>query len=422
VWSDGARQAVNGRSAEICLARGSLPLCLDALTAPLGIVWVQGDGEVRLSASDETDAETIAAGRRRAARHALEYAVQQHPDFVLGPHALVALGNMAQQDGRIDEAERLYTEMLEKFPRSPVRSDAWFNLAKLELKRDHTDAALNAFWYVIDSGGAPATASVAYLYIGRLLLDAEQPRRAITPLIRATQWTTDPAVRTKSVLCLASAYLLYGNPEAANEVLMDFRSDVESQSLQAAFLSALARYRAAENPTRRLYEGQALLTAVDPVKPVDFFGRYGWYLCGRTYEELLLPEIAVGVYREALEVDERPPYHDAIAYGLGTCLADIGEHDAAQSRLIELTQHAAPEWQRQAAFRLCRLQLDSDQALEASQTARTLVDQCTAQGDKARALQLLGAAYQQLGDHAAAALCFAGTAPGASPSAETEEH
>jgi tetratricopeptide (TPR) repeat protein len=275
---------------------------------------------------------------------------------------------------------------------------------------------------VVDCGAPPASAAVAYLYVGRLLLDGEQPRRAVMPLTRATQWSAEGEIRTKAVLGLAAAHLLNGHPETANDVLMDFRSDVESQSRLAAFISALARYRAVNHPTRRLYEGQALLTALDPVDTGDFFGRYSWYLRGRAYEDLLLPEMAVEVYRESLAAEEHPPYHDAIVYGLASCLVDIGDLEGARLQLTGLMENSAPEWQRKAAFRLCRLQLDGDEALAASRTARMLVDQCTTQQDKVQALELLGEAFQQMGDHAAAALCFAGTVPGeASPTEKKEQ-
>jgi hypothetical protein len=273
----------------------------------------------------------------------------------------------------------------------------------------------------VDCGAPPASASVAYLYIGRLLLDGEQPRRAVTPLTRATQWATEGTIRTKAVLGLAAAHLLNGHPETANDVLMDFRSDVESQSRLAAFISALARYRAVSSPTRRLYEGQSLLAALDPVGTGDFFGRYGWYLRGRAYEELLLPEMAVDVYREALAAEEHPPYHDAMVYGLGSCLVDIGDLEGARLQLTGLMENSTSEWQRKAAFRLCRLQLDGDEAQAASRTARMLVDQCTTQQEKVQALELLGEAFQEMGNHAAAALCFAGTVPGEAPPTEKKE-
>ncbi|MBL8851693.1 MAG: tetratricopeptide repeat protein [Planctomycetaceae bacterium] len=422
VWSGTARQAASGRSTEICLARGNLALCLDALTAPLGVIWELRENEIRLSIAREVSEGTLAICRRQAARRALEHAVQEYPEFALGPQALVALGNMALQDGQMDAAEANYRRMLEKYPRSPICADAWFNLAKRNLLQDRPDAALDTFWNVVDSSAPPVTAAAAYLYIGRLLLDAEQPRRAVTPLTRATQWTTDGTVRTKAVLCLAAAHLLQDRPELANEVLMDFRSDVRSEATQAAFLSALARFRAAKSPTLRLEEAQSLLSASEPLQSSDFFGRYGWYLRGRAYEELLLPELAVAVYREALDHNAHPPYRHDIRFGLGTCLADIGELDAARLQFTGLIENADPDWQRKAAFRLCRLQLDSREPLAASRIARTLLAQCTDPEEQARALQLLGAAYQRMGDHAAAALCFAGTVPGSSPSGTNEEH
>jgi len=420
-WTDAAREAVNGRSAEICLSNGSLSLCLDGLTAPLGVVWTEQGDTISVSTAEEATKEVVIAVRRAAAHRALAHAVQQYPDFVLAPHARIAMGNLALQDGRYDEAERYYNAVFETAPRAMVRSDAWFNLAKLRLCCDRAEPALDAFWHVIDSGGSPEPAAVASLYIGRLLLEAEQPRRAILPLTRATQWTHESPVRTKAVLCLAAAHLLYGNPKAANDVLMDFRSDVETQSREAALLSALARYRAAESPTRKLFEGESLLTAAHPVSPTDFFGRYGWYLCGQVYEDLMLPEMAAEIYRAALNEPARPPYHDAMLFGLGSCLADSGDGAAAQASFNDLLQNGGPDWQRRAGFRLCRVQLDLDQPADATRTARRLLELCTDKKDKSRALQLLGESYQRLGDHASAALCFAGSTPGEAPAADAGE-
>ena len=418
-WSEAAREAAAGRSAEICQARAGLEMCLDVLTTPLKIVWTRQGQEIRLSAIDEVAAETIKQTRHDAARRALQHAVRQHPDSLLAPEALIALGNIALREGRTEDAVELYERVLEDYSTDPVRAAAWFNLAKLHLKVGRTHAALDAFWHVVDSGGPPDVASVAYLYVGRLLIDAEEPRRAVSPLIRATKWAPGPKIRAKSVLCLAAAYLLYGNPKGANEVLMDFRTDVKSQAMEAAFLSALARYRVADSPPRRFIEGQALLAAVDSIKPQDFFGHYGWYLCGHAYQELLLSELAAETFQQAIDKLERPPYHDPLHFSLAECRSAMGDVDAARRRLTYMLEHSAPDWQRRAAFMLCRLQLDSDLPQAAAHTAHELVAQCTDRFDKARALHLLGESYQQLGDHRAAALCFAGSVPDHPPPTET---
>lgn len=420
-WSPATRQAITGRSSEICVARCSLALCLDAITAPVGLKWTEHGDEIRFETDADPTARPVRAQRREAARRALQHAVEEHPHFMLAPQALVTLGNFAFLSGRHEDAAASYTQVFTTSPRSPICADAWFNLAKLEMHRERPDAALDAFWRVIDSGAPPESASIAYLFIGRLLLDAEQPRRAIVPLTRATQWTTESAVRSRAVLSLAVAHLFYGNPKAANEVLMDFRSDVAEMTQQAAYLSALARYRFTANPARKLNEGQSLMAAAKSLRPDDLFGRYGWYLCGQTYQDLLLPELAVEVYREGLSRFEHVPYRNAIRFALATSLADAGDSEAAQQYLAELMQQPEPDWQRQSAFRLCELQLDQHQPLEAARTARALLGLCTTTGDKARALQMLGAAYQRMGDHASAALCFAGSTPG-EPSAEAGEH
>lgn len=420
-WSAAARVAVSSRSAEVCLANGNLAMCLDMLTTPLDVAWTQEEQKIRLWTEDEVAAPTLANLRRSAARRAMEHAAQQHAEFPLSAQALIVLGNLAQREGRFDVAERMYQSMLEQQPLSPVRSDAWFNLGKLYLGSNRLDAALDAFWHVIDCGAPPATSGTAYLYVGRLLLDMEQPRRAIAPLIRAAQLAVDTNLRTKSVFSLAAAYLLYDSPAAANEAMMDFRSDVESQSLQAAFLSALARYRAAEDPARRLYEAEALLSAADAVKASDFFGRYGWYLRGSAYQELLLPEIAAGIYREALDSPTPPPYRDAVAFGLATSLLDTGDVAGGRARLVEVMQHAQSSWRWRAGFRLCRLLIEAKETQAAASTARMLVEECTSRDDKTQALQMLGAAYQQLGDHASAALCFAGSLPDAASSNVSKE-
>lgn len=412
-WSAAARQSTAGRTSEICVARCSFSLCLDAITAPVGVTWTEHGDEIQFEAVTELDAARLRTHRREAARRAMTHAVQEHPHFMLAPQALVTLGNLAFLSGRTDDAAASYTQVFATSPRSPICADAWFNLAKLELNREQPVAALEAFWRAVDSGAAPKSASIAYLFIGRLLLDAEQPRRAIVPLTRAIQGTTESAVRSRAVVTLAVAHLFHGNPKAANEVLMDFRSNVEQLSQQAAYLSALARYRFTDNPARKLNEGQSLLAAAKSLRPDDLFGRYGWYLCGHTYQDLLLPELAVEVYREGLSRFEHVPYRNAIVFGLATSLADSGDGEAAQQYLNELLQQPDPDWQRSAAFRLCRLQLDRDQPLQASHTARALLELCTTTDDKTRALQSLGAAYQRMGDHAAAALCFAGSTPGA---------
>ncbi|MFO1093773.1 MAG: hypothetical protein U0992_10750 [Planctomycetaceae bacterium] len=314
---------------------------------------------------------------------------------------------------------RMYQSMLEQQPlsRSPVMHRS--STGKLYLGQDRPDRP--GHWRAIDTGASCHGAHRSTWPSDQLPPDSEQPRRAISPLIRATRLAADPNVRTKSVLCLAAAYLLYDSPAAANEVMMDFRSEVQTQSLESAFLSALARFRTADDPARRLYEAEALLSAADAVKCSDFFGRYGWHLRGSAYQELLLPEIAADIYREALAAPTPPPYRDAISYGLAACLLDIGDTAGGRARLIDAMEHAEATWRWRAGFRLCRLQLEAGETQEAANTARMLVGECNGRDDKSQALQMLGTAYQQQGNHAAAALCFAGSLPDAASSNVSKE-
>lgn len=415
VWSGPAKQSASARTAELCLRRATVALCLDALLAPADLVWRHSGAEIRIATAGELDPSECQQLRQQAAQRALQHATLEFPDFPLAPPALVTLGNLTQRDGQFDDALRCYDQVLRQHPRSPVKADASFNRAKLLLALGRDEEALQSFWHVIDAGAGPVPGAVAYLYVGRMLLEAEEPRRAIAPLIRAAQWTRKSDVRAQAVLTLAAAYLLHDNPASANQVLLDYRADFASEpaSGQAAFLSALARYRAAANPTRREPQATALLNAAAQADPAAFFGRFGWYLCGAAFEELQLPERAKDIYTRGLADNPKLPYREAMTFRLACAHAATGDRDAAQRLLSELANGGRPQWRREAGFRLGALQLEAGSPADALHTARTLLAQCTTQDEKVRALRLLGSIYQRLGDHASAALCFAGSNPDA---------
>jgi tetratricopeptide (TPR) repeat protein len=337
----------------------------------------------------------------------------KYTDSLLTPRAFLWLGNLAAVDLRPAEASAYYEQLLAQFPRAGVRIEAWFNLAKARLALGDRDAALAAFYRVVDFGREDRTATAAYIYAGRLLIESGEPRQAVDPCQRATLIADGHALRPLSVLGLSAAQLMAGNPAAADLVLMEHREDLVDSDFDnvAAFLGAAARLDAAKDPGLRAREGRNLLFAVTEVSPTDFFGNHGWYLIGRAYGDLGLTERAAEVFEQALLQTPRPAGADAMLLKLAEWHLGSGRTAQAESLLTAAAGNGDLRAALAARIQLCELAARGGDAPHVLSRCRDLLVECSDNSDRQRLLRIMGQVYRQTGDHAAAAMCFTGCDP-----------
>lgn len=413
LWTPAAKQAVIGKSLELNVPRTSLAECLDVLSAEADLSWTAVGTEIQVAHRDEVAVGERVARERKAAARALSACVLRHSDRMLTPRALLWLGNLAAIEQHPSEAAAYYEQLLSQFPRAARKLEAWFNLAKVRLALGDPETARDAFYHVIDSGREDRLAALADLYVGRLLLESGDARRATQFFREAALLTQEQPVHGLAVLGISAACLMADDPAAADLALMEHRADLTDPAFRdaAAFLGAAARHRAAREPRLREREARTLLFAVVEVDPSDFFGSEGWYLISRAYADVGLDERAAEVREQALSRTPRPAYADRMLLELAESHLHWGRVDEAKELLAHAADHADRETALAARIQLCELSASSSSGERTAELCRELLNECTEDAHRRRLLRILGQLYQQAGDYTAAAMCFTGSDP-----------
>lgn len=412
-WTPAARQAAIGRTVQPAVPMASLAVLLDILTCGSRLSWSSSGETVQFHAESEIAPAELEARLRRGAARVATHAILQHPDPELSPGGYLALGDLAMLDGRAGEAAAAYQQLLRQFPRTPIKVEAWFNLAKAQLALDQRPQALDAFYHVVDNGtGHPAEAA-GYLYIGRLILEDGDVRRAATQFMRSSVLAQDRSVRALAVLGLSASFLLSDNPAGADLVLMDHRSDLvdPDHHAVAALLGSAARYRAATEVGLKAREGRNLLAALAQVQPSEFFGSYGWFVMARSYDDLGLVERAAELRLEAVDVIPPVAFRAPMLMSLAEARLAAGPDEEGLALLQQLIELNDEHWSPRARVLHFEIMLRQGELQPVLQQCRARLPECTSDAEKRDLLRIMGIAYRSNGDFAAAAMCFAGSEP-----------
>lgn len=414
-WTPAARQSTLGRTVQPTVRIANLGVCLDLMTAGTGLSWTSVDGAIQFVGRAEVSPEVLAERERRAAARVVTHAILQHADTRHSPRGYLALGNLTMLDDRPAEAASYYQQLLRQFPRADVKIEAWFNLAKAQLAAGQTGQALDAFYHVVDGGSGHPVEATAYLYIGRLILESGDARRAASAYMRSSVLARNRHVRSLSVLGLSAAFLLSENPAGADLVLMEHRQDLVSAPYcnAAAYLGAAARHDAAQQDGLRAREAQNLLASLGQIEPASFFGSYGWHLLSGSFEVLGLDERAAELRGAALKLTPPPAFHGAMTLSQAEWLIARARSQEAMQLLTQLAEEGSSDWASRARIRMLEFDVANGEPQTAVLRCRERLASCDSDADKRELLRLMGAAYQRAGDHTSAALCYSGRDPAA---------
>ena len=243
--------------------------------------------------------------------------------------------------------------MIRERPRAHVLTEAYFNLGIVRQQLGDGAAARTAYYQVVDHAPAHELAPVAYIKIGRSYMDQGEFEQAVSPLRRAVAAAAGTTSQPAAVLALAAAYLLGGNPRAANAVLVEFRAAASLEPFRptAAFLDALAHYRTATDRRQIKREASDVLAALLAMPDDSVVGPAGLLLTGQAYGELGFVDRMARSYERAL-----PQARGSLAGELTCLTADAltanNQRPAAVKLLQPLAAHAKDPWSARAIFRL----------------------------------------------------------------------
>ncbi|MEZ6062780.1 MAG: tetratricopeptide repeat protein [Planctomycetaceae bacterium] len=422
-FSQGALLAINGRKQTLHADDIGLSLLLDGLCVPFGLIWSYDGSTIQIRSRSEAGAAELADYRVNAAERLLRTALFQAPDSAQIGHSRVALGVLVYHRQRTADALHLFRSQLELQPRSAVDVDASFNLAKCYLALDQNAEALETFLYAVDSsGGPPLARTAAYLYVGRLQIADELYQPAVSSLVRALALSRGTALESNAAMMLSSAYLLAGNPQGANEVLMAHgRREMLTESPDrdaAAFLSAFCRFRAAVLQDRREREGATLVTALTHFDPQGQFGVHWTLLAAQASEELGLYEQSTQHYLAILDSKTGPAMRDRTLMKLSERYRADGQLDEAAELLKAVTDNQSGQVALQVALQSAVVASEKGDPDTTLQMCRFVLANSEDTAVRRVALKLMGRAYESRRDYEAAVYCFAGMVPADHSAAE----
>lgn len=480
ILDNAARRAFALRVAAIDCEEVPLDVILDCLLQPHGFKWNYSNAQLTVSADASSragsatgteEAETQAATesvsdssvpstlqpvvtaeagstsehelqRLETAERFQQLAVSLAPEHPHAPGTYLMLGATAAARGELDRAIAYFKTSLELFPRSSAVGPATFNLGKAMLAQGRRDDALAQFYRTVDGASGWGADAAGYLYVGRILLENDTPHEAISPLMRGLSLAEQTNHEGPATLLLSAAYLMSGDAEAANQVLVDHRevfdaipnASVEAAAKQrrlsnhAAFLSSLARFWGSKG-RQRIREGHALLSSLTNVRAKDMFGQHSGFLIGVAFGAVGLHAEQVAAFRASLSAPHAFPLQNRIRLLLsGQVPSDNSLAPEVTQETQNMTAAAATDTGRWLADRRAKL-AHAEAAVREGQHAKALAycrellltraqgvddeseEMRQQQQIRRTALRIAGLVFQDQGLHQEAVRCFAGTLP-----------
>ena len=418
-----AIRQLQGRTQQIHVDDSALAVLLDGMTIPYDLCWQVRSETVFILHRDEVSTEQFRQCRLDSAERILRIAVTEGPVSRQAGHSRLALATLLYEDQRAADAVQFLQVQMETEPRSVVETEAAFNLGKCLMALNQRNEAREAFLRSIDAAdGLTDVKIAAYIFSSRLSLEDNQGKLCISSMMRGLALSEDSAMESSAALQLGSAYLILGNPQGANGVLMERREKLASGPWReaAAFVSALARFRAAVLADRREREGWAVVAALSEFKPERYCGGHWAVLVAEACDDLGLTGQATDAYLLALR--KLPPswLRDRTVLRLASRYQEDHEFEEARLLLATLTTTEADQLALQGRLRAAEVSLEQNRPEEAIRTCRLLIDSTEMPPLERAALRIMGQAYEKQKNHQAAISCFAGMLPDDSPPRKTD--
>jgi tetratricopeptide (TPR) repeat protein len=405
---------LEGRTQQVHIDNSRLAILLDGMTIPYDLCWIQKGDLISIQHRDELTPEDFRSCRLHAAERILRIAVTDGATSRQAGHSRLALATLLYEQKRPADAVQFLQVQLESEPRSVVETEAAFNLGKCLMALNERNESREAFLRSIDAAGGLTDVKIAaYIFVSRLFLEDNQSKLAISNMMRGVSLSEGTAMEPYAALQLGSAYLIFGNPQGANSVLMERREELVNGTGReaAAFVSAFARFRAAVLADRREREGWAVVAALAEFKPEHYCGGHWAVLVAEACEELGLEAQSNDAYQLALKKLPASWLRDRTVMQLAGRYQKDREFEEARLLLTSLTSVEADQMTLQAKLKSAEVSLEQNHPDEAIRTCRLLIDATDAPQLERAALRIMGQAYERKKDHQSAIYCFAGMLP-----------
>ncbi|MEO1530038.1 MAG: tetratricopeptide repeat protein [Planctomycetota bacterium] len=408
-----ARTLLSGRSLRIDSTTLPVAIILDHVLGPLGLIWRQEGDVVYISHAEEMEhGEELDFELERIQR----LLRQRQSSFSGGAEQATVLTQQANNliaSGDLETAANLYQSARDLRPTGEKSAMLFFNVGMMEYMRGRRDVALSKFYLALDQTLAPSLQASSYAKIAELELELGRPDRAIPAAARGRRLSKEPGVAAENLMMLAKAYLLETDPYSANQVLFDHAStlteDVDRR--MASVIGSYARFQVVQPVTGLQNEGERLVVALVALQPSDPQSFIDHLIVSRAFRDVGFRSRAVEHLEIAAKQVEGGYWDHRVQLELAEILYQSQELEKTLEALRPIVQAAEGKLRIRAAMLDAKVREELMQFDECKNVCEMLLQRTLTDEQKAEVLELLGKAYEGLGQHYAAALCFAGLLP-----------
>ncbi|MFN3191411.1 MAG: hypothetical protein ACE361_12890 [Aureliella sp.] len=412
-YSNRARATLAGRSIQADAAALPLPVLLDQVVTPLGLVWREENGLVEFLQANEVSRIEAQKYQLRRVQRILRQIQLETDDQGIRAAAVMHEANNAVLLGLREDARNKYFAAREVGPKHELSAKLYLNTGYFHAEEQRLDLALDQFYRALDQSLAPQIQAEAYSEIGRLELELGRADKAIQASARGLRHAVDARLAGQALVTLCRSYLLEGDPYSANRVIYDNADRIQKPSHKrlATVYSSYARFQATKPVSGLQAQDQRLLLALGGLKPGDVKHFLDHLIIGRAYYDISQRSTATEHLNIAAAMVHGDYWKDRIRFELAEVEYLAGNYKTA----LQILEESERQTQDVLFVGLETLRANAKKRLGDLDgcigVCRGLLAMEIDEQGKRDALKLLGEAYESAGDLRSASLCFAGLLP-----------
>ncbi|MEM8733678.1 MAG: hypothetical protein AAGG44_05635, partial [Planctomycetota bacterium] len=402
-----------GRSIQADATALPLPILLDQVVTPLGLVWRESNGLVEFLQADEVSGVEKQKYQLRRLQRVLRQIQLETDDQGIRATAIMHEANNSVLLGLREDARNKYFAAREVGPKHELSAKLFLNTGYFHAEEKQLDLALDQFYRALDQSLAPQLQAEAYSEIGRLELEMGRADKAIQASARGLRHAIDSRLAGQALMTLCRGYLLEGDPYSANRVVYDNADRIQRPSNKrlATVFSSYARFQATKPVQGLQAQDQRLLLALGGLKPGDVEHFLDHLIVGRAYYDIGQRSTATVHLNVAASMVQGDYWKDRIRFELSEVEYLAGNYKSA----LQILESSERSTQDVLYVGLRTLQAKAKRRLGdldgCIRICRDLLAMDIDEQGKRDSLKLLGEAYQSAGDLRSASLCFAGLLP-----------
>ena len=404
-WSELKDDLALSQTVSIDVEKRSIWSLMTTLASELRATWSFTDGRLVITRSDLEGARM-----RQMIMSTLQSLESCMPNHRFVQHGRFAMAQLTQSQGDLQRAATMFASLTGR-QSSLLAVRAAYNAAYNYYRLGDFSHACTQLRFVVDGAPEQSIHAEALILLGRLLMDRGEVQDAIFQLRRATDSRCLPNEQARAAVLLGMAYLAQEKYQDAAESVFTHKLQLDEPGVRyaASFVTAYSRWHSVSGQMKER-EATFLYRALVAVRnDSEWLGQAGEFLIGRAYIELGFDDVMADLYSHRLNEGVTEYIEAEMTYSLAGYQMANGQLEMAAQLWHKLAEGPANRWKNRARLKSAEVALvqgNSKVALELCRQAQP--DESISRGE---ILKVMGRAFEQLGEDANAARCYAGQPP-----------